>query len=125
MKYWTILYALEIDCVHCVLKRGDRNRRKFDFQTFVFNGGFSPMVAAMALFTQESLWARDCAVSYSLKDMAGICERCFAVISIRTGICDLLAFTKTNLIIKLVRTLKLKLHQLCVPQSSGSFWINL
>lgn len=38
-------------------------------------------------------------VSYSLKDMAGICERCFAVISIRTGICDLLAFTKTNLIV--------------------------
>lgn len=38
-------------------------------------------------------------ISYSLKDMAGICERCFAVISIRTGICDMLAFTKTNLIV--------------------------
>lgn len=39
------------------------------------------------------------AISYSLKDMTGICEQCFAVISIRTGICDLLAFTKTNLIV--------------------------
>lgn len=39
------------------------------------------------------------AVSRSLKDMTGISERCFAVISIRTGICDLLAFTKTNLIV--------------------------
>ena len=69
MKYRMILYSLEIDCVHCVLKRGDRNRRKFDFQTFVFNGCFSPMVAAMALFIQESLWARDCAVSYSLSEL--------------------------------------------------------
>lgn len=38
-------------------------------------------------------------VSESLKNMTAICEHCFAVISIRTGICDLLAFTKTNLIV--------------------------
>ena len=38
-------------------------------------------------------------VSESLKDMVAICEECFAVISIRTGMCDLLAFTKTNLIV--------------------------
>lgn len=39
------------------------------------------------------------AVSESLKDMTNICEQCFAVISIRTGMCDLLAFTKANLIV--------------------------
>lgn len=39
------------------------------------------------------------AVSESLKDMPGICEQCFAVISIRTGMCDLLAFTRSNLIV--------------------------
>lgn len=38
-------------------------------------------------------------VSESLKNMTAICELCFAVISIRTGMCDLLAFTKTNLIV--------------------------
>lgn len=68
MKYQTILYSLEIDCVHCVLKRR-RDRRKFDFQAFVFNGCFSPMMAAMAFFILESLWASDCAVSYSLSEL--------------------------------------------------------
>ena len=38
-------------------------------------------------------------VSESLKNMTAVCEHCFAVISIRTGMCDLLAFTKTNLIV--------------------------
>lgn len=69
MKYQTILYSLEIDYEHFVLKRGDRNRRKFDFQAFVFNGCFSPMTTAMAFFIQESLSARDCAVSYSLSEL--------------------------------------------------------
>lgn len=39
------------------------------------------------------------AVSESLKDMLPICEKCYAVISIRTGICDLLAFSKCKLIV--------------------------
>lgn len=69
MKYQTILCSLETDYVQCVLTRGDRNRRKFDFQAFVFNGCFSPMMAAMALFIEESLSARDCAVSSSLSEL--------------------------------------------------------
>lgn len=39
------------------------------------------------------------AVSLPLADMAVLCENCKAVISLRSGICDLLAFTNTNLFI--------------------------
>lgn len=38
-------------------------------------------------------------VSEPLKNMVDICEQCFAVISIRTGMCDLLAFSDCNLIV--------------------------
>lgn len=39
------------------------------------------------------------AICEPLMDMAVLCENCKAVISLRSGICDLLAFTNTNLFI--------------------------